>query len=52
MSWGSSDTSYMLCGKQGHLQHAMNQPWGSREHLYSMHGADVSQQQGLTCYLW
>lgn len=41
----------MLCGKQGHL-HAMNQPWGSREHLHSMHGADVSQQQGLTCHLW
>ena len=49
MPWGSSDISYVLYGKQGHLLRAVNQPWGSREHLQSMHGADVSQQQGLMC---
>ena len=52
MPWGSSDISYALYGKQGHLLRAVNQPWGSREHLQSMHGADVSQQQGLTSRPW
>lgn len=42
----------MLYGKQGHLLQAMNQPWGSKEHLYSMCGVAMSQQQSLLCPLW